>query len=211
MGLIVAKYAFKVVPSLTLVRDTLAERMQRPVELLESPPGFGVTVWRDGGPPGVVRSGTGFNLTPRERALDVEGFIGWNPDKPEYASPEYKLLSRALTELGGRPAEVELELELGRNDYRQRFDFEGKVPEPLEVHARIIALGGATRSDRPPEVYASGFELSVPGLLPGVFSISISVDPEEGEITLIAGIRPSIIDEAAEALEALGGQPVEGY
>lgn len=206
MGLIVAKYAFDVVPSLTLVRATLAERMQRPVELVESPPGFGVTVWTDGGPSPVVRRGTGFNLTPRERALEVAGSIGWNPDKPKYASPEYKLLCRALTELGGRPAEVELD----RNDYRQRFDFEGKVPEPLEVHERIVALGGATESDKPPRVYSSGFELSAPGLLPGVFPVAISVDPEEREITLMAGIRPSLIHEAAEALEALGGRPVEG-
>jgi len=210
MGLTVARYGFEVVPSLTRVRDTLAERMQRPVELVESPPGFGVTVWTDGAPPMRGRRGTGFNLIPSERALVTHGFIGWDPDKPQYESPEYKLLCRALMELGGRPAKVELQLELGQNDYWQRFDFEGKVPEALEVHARIIALGGATESDNPPEVYSPGFQLSAPGLLPSVFPVEISVNPEEGEIMLWAGVLPSLLTEAAGALESLGGKPVEG-
>ena len=190
------KYGFEVVPSLTLVRDTLAERLQRPVELVEKPACFEFVVSVDG-------YSTGYRLIPRECALVTEGFISY-PDEPDHALPEYRLLCRALTELGGRPAEVELDL----IEFRQRFDFDGKVPTALEVHERILALGGRSEGSWPPRdrptCIPATFRLRAPGLLPVVTSVGIDAGP--GEIELWAAAGPSLLEEAAEVLVALGGR-----
>lgn len=199
MGIGAVKYGFEVVPSLTLVRDTLAERLQRPVELVEKPACFEFVVSVDG-------YSTGYRLIPRERALVTEGFISY-PDEPDHALPEYRLLCDALTELGGRPAEVELDL----IEFRQRFDFDGKVPTALEVHERIFALGGRSGGSWPPRdrptYIPSAFKLIAPGMLPVVTSVWIDAGP--AEIMLSAGVRPSLLDETAEVLVALGGRPLD--
>jgi hypothetical protein len=201
MGICVAKFEFEVVPSLTLVRDTLAERLQRPVELVEAPSCFEFGLSMDG------RRYKGYRLIPRERALVTDGYI-IDPDRPWYEFPEYRLLCRALTELGGRPAEIELDLE----EFRQRFDFDGKVPTALEVHERILALGGWSQGTRPPRedgpsYIPPAFSLEAPGLLPVVTSVEISAGP--GEINLCAAVGTSLLHETAEALRSLGGREVD--
>ena len=112
-----------------------------------------------------------------EHVLEVRELV-LDSDDPRYEHPAYLLLCRALTELGGKQAPVEL---LARKRFRQRFEFEGSAPAPLEIHEQILRLGGCDIA--PPRAYPPWFEL----FTAAPDSQCVTMDPQPPWLHMIAG------------------------
>ncbi|MGE6762969.1 hypothetical protein ACQKGO_33470 [Corallococcus interemptor] len=143
MGMRLDYVSLEGVPPMELVRARVAERLKRPVLMEEHPAGFRID----------ILDRMHMNIVPGERALTVWDVIH-GPIEPIHEHPAYARLSYAMTVLGGRPGPIET---LEHSRFRQRFEYEGPVPTPLELHEQLVQLGLGGRDVRPPRDYAPWF------------------------------------------------------
>ena len=143
MGIYLEYVSLAEVPHMSLVQARASEKLGRRVELIEHPGGFDLE----------IKNRLFINMLPGERVIDICD-LTLGPEHPLYEFPAYLLLCRALTELGGKQGAIEL---LARRRFRQRFEFEGSAPTPLEVHEQLIRLG--VTGIGPPTPYEPWFEL----------------------------------------------------
>ncbi|PTL81573.1 hypothetical protein [Vitiosangium sp. GDMCC 1.1324] len=167
MGICLDYVSLAEVPPMTLVRDRLTEKLGCPVSLVEHPAGFHVE----------VKPRLMISIVPGERVLEVRELIV-DPEDPRYEHPAYLRLCRALTELGGKQTPVE---PLDRMRFRQRFEFEGNTPAPLEVHEQLLRLGG--RDIGPPSPYEPWFEL----MTTAPDAQTVVLDPQPPWLHMISG------------------------
>jgi hypothetical protein len=193
MGYAVSRIGFDgAVPSFETLRDTLAERLGTPIDLVETPPGFWVGMARRNG--GL----RGFSVLRRGNALEPE----W-----ECNTPDDELLLRILTELGGTLEVVNSPAPL---EVRNRLTYTGAVPTPEQVEARLAQETGILPTSERERAYEfpACHELYAWMLEPRLVSVTLSLEPYGVHLSSMGGL-PSIIWEAADALVALGGRRLD--